>query len=292
VGVLDGRVAIITGAGRGIGREHALLFAAEGATVVVNDLGGDWHGLGVDAAPAQQVAHEVQAAGGEALANGEDVADFDGAGRLIAAAIERYGRLDVLINNAGILRDRFLVNMSPDEWDGVIRVHLRGHFCTLRHAAAHWRERSKAGESFDAAVVNTASPVGLTLPNLGQINYAAAKAGIAAMTQVAAAELGRYGVRVNCIAPGARTRMTVQTPGLEQMVAEPEGPDAFDRMDPGNVSPLVAYLASAGCTATGDVFAVSGGRVERLVGWSSGERLLDLDRRPTVAEVAAGFGAA
>jgi NAD(P)-dependent dehydrogenase (short-subunit alcohol dehydrogenase family) len=290
--MLDGRVAVITGAGRGIGREHALLFAAEGATVVVNDLGGDWHGLGADAAPAQQVAHEVQAAGGEALANGEDVADFDGAGRLIAAAIERYGRLDVLINNAGILRDRFLVNMSPDEWDGVIRVHLRGHFCTLRHAAAHWRERSKAGESFDAAVVNTASPVGLTLQNLGQINYAAAKAGIAAMTQVAAAELGRYGVRVNCIAPGARTRMTVQTPGLEGMVAEPEGADAFDRMDPGNVSPLVAYLASAECSATGDVFAVSGGRVERLVGWSSGERLLDLDRRPTVAEVAAGFGAA
>ena len=292
MGILDGRVAVITGAGRGIGREHALLFAAEGATVVVNDRGGDWHGLGADAAPAQQVAHEVQAAGGEALANGEDVADFDGAGRLIADTVERYGRLDVLVNNAGILRDRFLVNMSADEWDGVIRVHLRGHFCTLRHAAAHWRERSKAGESFDAAVVNTASPVGLTLPNLGQINYAAAKAGIAAMTQVAAAELGRYGVRVNCIAPGARTRMTVLTPGLEGMMAEPEDPAAFDRMDPGNVSPLVAYLASAECAATGDVFAVSGGSVERLVGWSSGEQLLDLDRRPTVAEVAAAFGAA
>jgi NAD(P)-dependent dehydrogenase (short-subunit alcohol dehydrogenase family) len=290
--MLDGRVAVITGAGRGIGREHALLFGAEGATVVVNDLGGDWHGLGTDAAPAQQVAHEVQAAGGEALANGEDVADFEGAGRLIADTIERYGRLDVLVNNAGILRDRFLVNMSADEWDGVIRVHLRGHFCTLRHAAAHWRERSKAGESFDAAVVNTASRVGLTLPNLGQINYAAAKAGIAAMTQVAASELGRYGARVNCIAPGARTRMTLQTPGLEQMMAEPEDPDAFDRMDPGNVSPLVAYLASAECKATGDVFAVSGGSVERLEGWSSGEQLLDLDRRPTVAEVAAAFDAA
>ncbi|HEY1590790.1 MAG TPA: SDR family oxidoreductase [Solirubrobacteraceae bacterium] len=290
--MLDGRVAVITGAGRGIGREHALLFATEGATVVVNDLGGDWHGLGADAAPAQQVAHEVHAAGGEGLANGEDVADFDGAARLIADTVERYGRLDVLVNNAGILRDRFLVNMSADEWDGVIRVHLRGHFCTLRHAAAHWRERSKAGESFDAAVVNTASPVGLTLPNLGQINYAAAKAGIAAMTQVAAAELGRYGVRVNCIAPGARTRMTVQTPGLEGMMAEPEDPAAFDRMDPGNVSPLVAYLASAECSATGDVFAVSGGSVERLEGWSGGTQLLDLDRRPTVAEVAAAFGSA
>ena len=187
VGILDGRVAVITGAGRGIGREHALLFAAEGAAVVVNDLGGDWHGLGADAAPARQVVHEIQAGGGEAVANGEDAADFAGARRLIETAVERYGRLDVLVNNAGILRDRFLVNMSEDEWDGVVRVHLRGHFATLRHAAAHWRGRAKDGESFDAAVVNTASPVGLTLPNLGQINYAAAKAGIAAMTQVAAA---------------------------------------------------------------------------------------------------------
>jgi NAD(P)-dependent dehydrogenase (short-subunit alcohol dehydrogenase family) len=286
VGALDDRVAIITGAGRGIGREHALLFAREGARVVVNDLGGDWHGLGADAAPAQQVAHEIHAAGGEALANGEDVADFDGARRLIESAIERYGRLDVLVNNAGILRDRFLVNMSADEWDGVIRVHLRGHFCTLRHAAAHWRERSKGGESFDASVVNTASPVGLTLPNLGQLNYAAAKAGIAAMTQVAAAELGRYGVRVNCIAPGARTRMTTQTPGLEEMMAEPGDPDGFDPMDPANVSPLVAYLAGADCPVSGEVFGVRGGTVERLEGWR-GTELLALDRRPTVEQVAA-----
>jgi NAD(P)-dependent dehydrogenase (short-subunit alcohol dehydrogenase family) len=290
VGILEGRVAVITGAGRGIGREHALLFAREGAKVVVNDLGGDWHGLGADAAPAQQVVHEIEAGGGEAVASGEDVADFEGARRLIGTAIERYGRLDVLVNNAGILRDRFLVNMSADEWDGVIRVHLRGHFCTLRHAASHWRERSKAGESFDAAVINTASPVGLTWANLGQINYATAKAGIAAMTQVAAAELGRYGVRVNCIAPGARTRMTTQTPGLEEMMAEPDDEEAFDRMDPGNVSPLVVYLASADCTATREVFAVSGGSVERLVGWSADEQLLDLDRRPTVGDVAAAFG--
>lgn len=286
MGALDGRVAVITGAGRGIGREHALLFAAEGASVLVNDLGGDWHGLGADAAPAQQVAQEIQAGGGEAVANGEDVADFEGAQRLIEAAIERFGRLDVLVCNAGILRDRFLVNMSIDEWDGVIHVHLRGHFCPLRHAAAHWRERSKAGESFDAAVINTASPVGLTLPNLGQVNYAAAKAGIAAMTQVAAAELGRYGVRANCIAPGARTRMTVQTPGLEEMMAEPEDPDAFDAMDPANVSPLVAALASADCQVSGQVFGVRGGSVERLEGWRVAERLLDLDRRPTVDEVA------
>jgi NAD(P)-dependent dehydrogenase (short-subunit alcohol dehydrogenase family) len=280
---------VISGAARGIGREHALLFAAEGASVVVNDLGGDWHGLGVDATPADEVAQQIRAGGGEAIANGEDVADFEGARRLIETAIERYGRLDVLVNNAGILRDRFLVNMSPDEWDGVIAVHLRGHFSPLRHAAEHWRQRSKAGEEFDAAVVNTASPVGLTLPNLGQVNYAAAKAGIAALTQVAAAELGRYGVRVNCIAPGARTRMTVQTPGLEDMMAEPEEPDAFDTMDPANVSPLVAYLASEACSENGQVFAVSGGRVERLEGWRPSQQLLGLDRRPTVQEITAAF---
>jgi NAD(P)-dependent dehydrogenase (short-subunit alcohol dehydrogenase family) len=292
VGALDDRVAVITGAGRGIGREHALLFAAEGASVVVNDLGGDWHGLGLDAAPADEVAQQIRAGGGEAIANGDDVADFGGAQRLVDAAIDRYGRLDVLVNNAGILRDRFLVNMSVDEWDGVIHVHLRGHFCPLRHAAEHWRQRSKAGEQFDAAVINTASPVGLTLPNLGQVNYAAAKAGIAALTQVAAAELGRYGVRVNCIAPGARTRMTVQTPGLEEMMAEPEEPDAFDRMDPANVSPLVAYLASVDCTETGQVFAVSGGRVERLEGWRPSAELLALGHRPSVAEIAEAFTSA
>ena len=286
MGALDDRVAVITGAGRGIGREHAVLFAAEGAAVVVNDLGGDWHGMGSDSTPAQEVVQAIEAAGGTAIANGDDVSDFDGAARLIETAIERYARLDVLVNNAGILRDRFLVNMSADEWDGVIKVHLRGHFCPLRHAAAHWRERSKAGEEFDAAVINTASPVGLTLPNLGQVNYAAAKAGIAAMTQVAAGELGRYGVRVNCIAPGARTRLTTQTPGLEEMMAGPEDAEAFDRMDPANVSPLVAYLASASCTLTGEVFSVSGGSVERLEGWRGTGEKLGLDRKPTVAEVA------
>jgi NAD(P)-dependent dehydrogenase (short-subunit alcohol dehydrogenase family) len=290
MGALEGRVAVITGAGRGIGREHALLFGSEGAAVVVNDLGADWHGMGSDAGPAEEVARAIQAGGGRAIANGEDIADFDGAGRLIATAIEHFGRLDVLVNNAGILRDRFLVNMTADEWDGVIHVHLRGHFCPLRHAAAHWRERFKAGEQFDAAVINTASPVGLTLPNLGQVNYAAAKAGIAALTQVAAAELGRYGVRVNCIAPGARTRMTVQTPGLEDMMAEPEDPDAFDRMDPANVSPLVAALASASCPVSGEVFGVRGGTVERLEGWRAGQQLLELDSRPTVEDVAQALG--
>jgi NAD(P)-dependent dehydrogenase (short-subunit alcohol dehydrogenase family) len=289
---LDGRVAVITGAGRGIGREHALLFASEGASVVVNDLGGLRDGTGADAGPAGEVVAEIGAAGGEAIANADDVADFDGAKRLIDAAVERFGRLDVLVNNAGILRDRVTVNMSADEWDAVIRVHLRGHFCPLHHAGAYWREQSKAGEAVGAAVINTASPVGLTVPNAGQLNYAAAKAGIAAMTRVAGAELGRYGVRVNAIAPGARTRMTVDTPGLEAMMALPDDPDAFDAMDPANLSPLVAYLASADCTLTGEVFYVAGGRVQRLIGWRPGEELLSLDRRPTVDEISNAFAGA
>jgi NAD(P)-dependent dehydrogenase (short-subunit alcohol dehydrogenase family) len=286
MGALDNRVAVITGAGRGIGREHALLFAAEGAAVVVNDLGGGLDGSGADATPAEQVVAEIAAAGGEASADGHDVSDLDGAAQMIEAAVERYGRIDVLVNNAGILRDRFIVNMTEAEWDAVIRVHLKGHFCPLHHAAVHWRERSKAGEELDAAVINTASPVGLTLPNLGQVNYATAKAGIAAMTQVAAAELGRYGVRVNAIAPGARTRMTLATPGLEEAMAQPEEPGAFDALDPGNVAPLVAYLASAGCPVTGEVFSVRGGTVMRLTGWSGEEPLVALERRPTIDEIA------
>ena len=290
MGILDERVAVITGAGRGIGREHALLLAAEGASIVVNDVGGSLSGEGSDAGPAASVVEEITAAGGQAIANTDDVADFAGAGRLIQSAIERFGRLDVLINNAGILRDRVVVNMSEDEWDAVIQVHLRGHFCTLRHAAAHWRERAKARESFDASVVNTASPVGLTVPNPGQLNYAAAKAGIAAVTQVAAGELRRYGVRVNAIAPGARTRMTADTPGLEAMMAPPESPGAFDAMDPANVAPLVAYLASTGCTTTGEVFYVQGGLIQRLRGWSVGSEVLNVDRRPSVDDVAAAFG--
>ena len=259
MGALDNRVAVITGAGRG---------------------------LGPDAGAAEQVVAEIAAAGGEASADGHDVSDFEGAQRMIQAAVERYGRVDVLVNNAGILRDRFIVNMTEAEWDAVIRVHLRGHFCPLHHAAVHWRGRSKAGEDVKAAVVNTASPVGLTLPNLGQVNYATAKAGIAAMTQVAAAELGRYGVRVNAIAPGARTRMTLATPGLEEAMAQPDDPGAFDALDPGNVAPLVAYLVTADCSITGEVFSVRGGSVARLTGWTPDEPLLALDRRPTIDEIA------
>src|SRR4030081_3087555 len=200
MGALDGRVAIITGAGRGLGREHALLFAQEGAKVVVNDLGGDINGTGEDRAPAQQVVDEIKAAGGEAVANVDNVADWDGAKRLIDTAIETFGDLHVLVNNAGVLRDRVLVNMSEQEWDSVIHVHLKGHFVPTRWAAAYWREQTKSGREVKAAVVNTSSTSGL-LGNPGQTNYGAAKAGIAAFTTIAAEELVRYGVRVNAIAP-------------------------------------------------------------------------------------------
>ena len=204
---LTGKVAIVTGAGRGIGREHALALARAGAHVVVNDLGGSVEGEGADTAPSQQVVDEIQAAGGEAVANGENVADFAGAKRLVEQALDAFGRLDILVNNAGILRDRMLVNMEEHEWDAVIEVHLKGHFAPTRHAAAYWRERSKAGDEVRARVINTSSPSGV-FGNVGQANYGAAKAGIAAFTLIAAQELGRYGVTVNCLAPNARTRMT------------------------------------------------------------------------------------
>src|ERR687898_147523 len=204
---LDGKVAIVTGAGRGIGREHALALAEAGARVVVNDLGGSLAGDGADTTPAQSVVDEIAAAGGEAVANADDVSDFDAAEHLVGQALEEYGRLDLLVNNAGILRDRMLVNMTEDEWDAVITVHLKGHFAPTRHAAAYWRARSKDGEEVRGRVINTSSPSGV-FGNVGQVNYGAAKAGIAAFTIIAAQELARYGVTVNAIAPGARTRMT------------------------------------------------------------------------------------
>src|SRR5712671_672468 len=213
MGSLDGRVAIITGAGRGLGREHALLFASEGARVVVNDLGGDMHGDGGDPSAAMQTVDEIKALGGEAVVNGENVADWNGAQRLVQQAIDTFGDLHVLVNNAGILRDRVLVNMTEAEWDAVIAVHLKGHFVPTRHAAAYWREQTKAGKTVKAAVINTSSTSGL-LGNPGQANYGAAKAGIGAFTVITAQELGRYGVRVNGIAPAARTRLTTATPGL------------------------------------------------------------------------------
>src|SRR5215203_3683586 len=243
MGALDGRVAIITGAGRGIGREHALLFASEGAKVVVNDLGGAIDGSGDDRTPAQQVVDEIKGMGGEAVANADNVADWEGGQRLVNAAIEAFGDLHVLVNNAGILRDRVLVNMTEEEWDAVIHVHLKGHFVPTRWAAAYWREKSKAGEQVKASVINTSSTSGL-LGNPGQSNYGAAKSGIASFSVITAQELGRYGVRVNCIAPAARTRLTEATPGLGEVVAAPS--EGFDVWDPANVSPLVAYLATAG----------------------------------------------
>jgi NAD(P)-dependent dehydrogenase (short-subunit alcohol dehydrogenase family) len=285
MGSLDGRVAIITGAGRGIGREHALLFAAEGAKVVVNDLGGSVDGAGDDRSAAQRVVDEIAALGGEAMANADDVTDWDGGKRLVDTAVEAFGDLHVLVNNAGILRDRVLVNMSEADWDSVVHVHLKGHFVPTRHAAAYWREQTKAGKEVKASVINTSSTSGL-LGNPGQSNYGAAKAGIAAFTTIAADELVRYGVRVNAIAPAARTRMTEQTPGLSDIVQAPADAAVFDSWAPGNVSPLVAYLATVGCPATGRVFFVQGGQVRLFQPWKMTDSI-DKDDRWTVAELQA-----
>jgi NAD(P)-dependent dehydrogenase (short-subunit alcohol dehydrogenase family) len=285
MGALDGRTAIITGAGRGIGREHALFFASEGANVVVNDLGGAVDGSGDDRSPAQQVVDEITAGGGQAVANADDVCDWEGGKRLVDTAVETFGDLHILVNNAGILRDRVLVNMSEAEWDSVVHVHLKGHFVPTRHAAAYWREQTKAGKEVKASVVNTSSTSGL-LGNPGQSNYGAAKAGIAAFTVICAEELVRYGVRVNAIAPAARTRMTEQTPGLSDIVRAPRDAAEFDSWDPANVSPLVAYLATESCPATGRVFFVQGGQVRLFQPWTMTESI-DKDDRWTVAELAA-----
>ncbi|GAB0102416.1 SDR family oxidoreductase [Nocardia sp. JMUB6875] len=270
MGALDGRVAIITGAGRGIGREHALLFAREGAAVVVNDLGGSNAGEGTDTGPAHEVVNEIVAAGGRAIANTDSVADWQGAKNLVDQAVSEFGRLDVVVNNAGILRDAFIAGMDEQQWDAVVAVHLKGHAAVLRHAAAYWKDQSKAGNQPAAAVINTASASGTTVPNAGQANYGAAKAAIAALTLVAADELARYGVRVNAIAPIARTRLTLATPGMgEMMAAQQAGLEEgeFDAFSPANISPLVAYLATEKCPITGKVFAVQGGAISELAGW-------------------------
>jgi len=284
MGALEGRVAIITGAGRGIGREHALLFASEGAKVVVNDLGGAVDGSGDDRTPAQQVVDEIRAMGAEAMANDDDIADWEGGRRLVASTVEAFGDLHVLVNNAGILRDKMLVNMSAEEWDSVIHVHLKGHFVPTRHAAGYWREKVKDGREVRAAIVNTSSTSGL-LGNPGQTNYGAAKAGIAALTVIAAQELARYGVRVNAIAPAARTRMTEQTPGLGDIVKAPTDPASFDVWNPANISPLVAYLSTESCPLTGKVLFVQGGQVRVFQPWTMTDTLEKHDRW-TVAELA------
>ncbi len=264
--ICAGRIAVVTGAGRGLGRAHALELARQGARVVVNDLGTSGSGEGASSGPAAEVVAEIEALGGEAVANGSDVADFDGARRLVRQAVDVFGGLDVLVNNAGFLRDRMLVSTAEDEWDAVVRVHLRGHFAMLRHAASYWREEAKAGRTRDGRVINTSSGAGLQ-GSIGQGAYSAAKAGIAGLTLVAAAELGRYGVTVNALAPAARTRMT-EAAFADTMAAPASG---FDAMDPANVSPVVAWLASVDAAdVTGRVVEVEGGRVCVEDGWRHG----------------------
>jgi NAD(P)-dependent dehydrogenase (short-subunit alcohol dehydrogenase family) len=281
MGALEGRVAIITGAGRGLGREHALLFAAEGAKVVVNDLGGANDGAGTDDSPASEVVAAIEDQGGEAVVNFDDVADWEGAQRMVNAAIDAFGGLDILVNNAGILRDRVLVNMSESEWDEVVRVHLRGHFAPTRWAAAYWREEAKNGRAKPRNLVHTSSTSGL-FSNPGQSNYGAAKSAIATFSQIVAKELSRYEVKSNCIAPAARTRLTLATPGLEDIMTSPEG--SFDVWDPANVSPLVAYLSTAGCPFTGETFFVQGGVVKRVQSWTMAETV-ERTERWTVEEL-------
>jgi NAD(P)-dependent dehydrogenase (short-subunit alcohol dehydrogenase family) len=282
-GICEGRVAIVTGAGRGLGRAHALELARQGARVVVNDLGAALDGGGRDLGPASSVVEEIRALGGEAVANGDDVADWAGAQRLVATAVDAFGRLDALVANAGFLRDRMIVTMTESDWDDVVRVHLKGHLAPLRHAAAHWRERAKAGETPAARVVLTSSGAGL-LGSVGQGNYAAAKGGIATLAVVAAAELARYGVTVNAIAPVARTRMTAET-FADMMAAVPEG--GFDAMAPENVSPLVAWLCSASSGhVTGRVFEAEGGSIGVATGWRHGPSV-DRGARWDAAQVGA-----
>ncbi|GAA3791295.1 SDR family oxidoreductase [Streptomyces coacervatus] len=265
-GICDGRVVVVTGAGRGLGRAHARAFAAEGARLVVNDLGVGLDGAPGPDSPARRVVDEIRAAGGEAVAHGGDIATTEGASSLVATALEVYGRLDTLVNNAGFLRDRMLVNLDEDDWDAVLRVHLKGHFLPLKHAAAHWRAEAKAGRMPVARIVNTSSGAGL-LGSVGQGNYSAAKAGIVGLTLVAAAELARYGVQVNAIAPAARTRMTERT--FAETMTAPAG--GFDAMAPENVSPLVVWLGSAASAGvTGRVFEAEGGRITVMEGWRPG----------------------
>jgi NAD(P)-dependent dehydrogenase (short-subunit alcohol dehydrogenase family) len=284
---LLGRVAVITGAGRGMGREHARLFAAEGARLVVNDNGAEADGTARDPAVVVAIADELRAAGAEVVASDHDVATMEGAQATIDLALDAYGSLDVLVNNAGILRDRMFVNMTEDEWDAVVRGHLRSTFCTTRLAAGHWRDRTKAGDEVRASVVNVSSTSGL-LGAVGQSNYGAAKAGIAAMTVIVAEELGRYGVRANAIVPVARTRMTEEVAGIADMVRAPEDPATFDTFHPANVSPVVAWLATEGCPATGRVLYVRGGEVRVVEGWHYTQTWAH-DGRGTVDEVGAAL---
>lgn len=275
MGALDGRVAVITGAGRGIGRSHALLFAAEGASVVVND---------IDADAAASVVAEIEASGGRAVAEVCDVAKWDAGRQIVDTAIDEFGDLHVLVNNAGMLRDRAIVNMTESEWDDIVTANLKGHFVPTRWAATYWRERSKAGVKMDRAIVNTSSTSGL-IGNVGQANYGSAKAAIASFTLICAQEFRQYGVRTNAIAPAARTRLTETAPGLADIVAPPDEAGRFDLWDPSNVSPLAAFLASPSCDANGRVFYIHGGTIRLFEPWTM-DATVEHDRRWTIDELA------
>ncbi len=281
-GICQGRVVIVTGAGRGLGRAHALEFARQGARVVVNDFGVSLDGREPSEGPAAEVVNEIRSMGGEAIASAADIADWEQSGALVKAALDAFGQLDVVMNNAGVVRDRMFANAAEDEWDAVMRVHLKGHFCVSRHAAAHWRDQSKAGKAVDARILNTSSGAGLQ-GSVGQSAYSAAKGGIAALTLVQAAELARYGVTANAIAPSARTRMTETV--FADMMKKPES--GFDTMDPANVSPLVVWLGSAESRdVTGRVFEIAGGMISLADGWRTGPKV-DRGTRWEAAEVGA-----
>ena len=285
MGLLDGKVAIVTGAGRGIGREEALLLASEGATVVVNDVGAAVTGEGGDVHPAQEVVDSITGAGGKAAVNGDDISSWAGAKNLVDQAVDTFGGLDILVNNAGILRDKMSFNMDESDWDDVIRVHLKGHFAPTHFAAVYWRNKAKAGESTSGRIINTSSEAGL-YGNAGQANYSAAKAGIASMTWVLARELERYGVTVNAIAPRARTRMTENLFG--QMAAKKD--EGFDEWDPKNIAQLIAFLATdEAADVNGQVFVVFGGNIYAMGGFHPvGE--VHRDHAWTPAELVAAKG--
>ena len=282
MGICDGKVVIVTGAGRGIGRGHAIEFARQGARVVVNDLGREVDGTGANTNAAHDVVAEIEGMGAEAVVNGDDVSTWEGAQRLINQAIEHFGQLHVVVNNAGILRDRMLTNMTEGEWDAVIQVHLKGTFAPIRWAASYWRERAKADDPVEgAAIINTSSTSGL-YGNPGQANYGAAKAGIAAMTIIASGELGRYGVTVNAVSPGARTRMTEHLPYGQRQIEEGK----FDYLHADNVAPTVVWLGSnepAARQITGRVFLVNGGKINCMEGWEAGPGVSQDDRWDSAA---------